>query len=317
MTVKSMGVVGAGQVGTTIAQVALMYGKDVVLEDLKQDIVQRARDSIDNSLQRGVDRGNLDQVKKTETMNKLKITTDVADLKDMDLVIEVATENLALKKTIFAELDKVCSPKTILTTNSSSLPITPIAAVTKRPEKCVHFHFWYPAHVMTYMELSRGYLTSDETWEVVKNLAKELGRKPIRIVKDYVGTTDSGLRMEPPDVGMGGLYWDLMLGRTTLQEIEDRPKGRSPEGFEQKLNTMETQDFVGLDTWLGIMEAQFGEYGFGGPPPLLRRMVEAGHLGQKTGIGFYDYSKSPRKAIMGEFSPYLVKFLAKEEEFIT
>jgi len=170
------------------------------------------------------------------------------------------------------------------------------------------------------MELSRGYLTDEETWEVVKNLAKELGRKPIRIVKDYEGTTDSGLRMEPPNVDLGGLwgslYWDLMLGRTTLQEIENWPKELTPEGIEQKLNTMEMQDFIGLDTWLGMMEVQFGAYGFGGPPPLLRRMVEAGHLGQKTGIGFYDYRESPRKAIMGKFSPWLVRFLDKEEEFV-
>jgi len=314
MEVKNVGVVGTGQVGTTIAQVFLMHGINLVMEDLSKDITERARATIDGSLQRRADKGEFDAAKRVEAMNRLKMTTDLSDLKNVDLVVEAATENLEVKKSIFAELDRVCSPKTILTTNSSSIPTTPIAAATKRPDRCAKFHFWYPATVMTYMEISRGYLTSDETWETVKKLAKELDRKPIKIVRDYQGTTDSYLQVAiPPEAGMNTIFWELMLGKTTLEEIEARPKGRTPEGFEQRLNSMEVIDFIGLDTWFGICEAHFHEYGIGYPAPLLRRMVEAGHLGQKTGIGLYDYSESPRKAIMGKFSPYLVKFLTKEE----
>ncbi|MBI2328301.1 MAG: 3-hydroxybutyryl-CoA dehydrogenase [Chloroflexi bacterium] len=319
MEVKSVGVVGTGQVGTTIAQVFLMYGLNLVMEDTSQGIIERARATIDGSLERRVARGELDAAKKAATINRLKMTTNLADLKGVDLVVEAAGENLELKKGIFAELDRVCSPKTILATNSSSIPVTSIAAATKRPDRCVKIHFWYPATVITYMEISRGYLTSDATWETTKKLAKQLGRDPIRIVKDYAGGTNSYLREKPPTGGGGGgvPFWDLMLGKTTLEEIEAQPKGQTVEGRPQVLNSMESMDFIGLDTMFGIAEVRFRDYGTGWPAPLHRRMVEAGHLGQKTGIGFYDYSKSPRKAIPGKFSPYLVKFLAKDEEFVT
>jgi len=314
MAIKNVGVVGTGQVGTTIAQVFLMYGMNLVMKDVSQSILDKARATIDGSLDRRVAKGDLTPAQKEETMNRLKMTTNVADFKNMDLVIEAASENIEVKKSIFAELDKACSAKTILATNSSSIPVTTMAAATKRPDKCVKIHFWYPATALTYMELARGYLTSDETWDTAKKLAKQLGRKPIRVVKDYAGGTDSYLRETAPS---GNIFWDLMLGKTTLGEIERRPRGQTPEGQPQVFNPMESQDFIGLDTMFGIAEVHFRDYGTGWPAPLQRRMVEAGHLGQKTGIGFYDYSESPRKAIPGKFSPYLVKFLDRSEQFVT
>jgi len=317
MEVKKVGIVGSGQVGTTIGTVWLQHGYTVVLRDVAEPILQKARATVEGSLERRITKGELTPAQKEETLKRLKTTTNPSDLKDVDLVVEAASENIALKKSIFAELDAVCDKKTVLTTNSSSIPITTIASATKRMDRCAKMHFWYPATALTYMEISRAYLTSDDTWETVKRLAKELGRKPIKVVGDYQGLGDQYLRMEMPP--RGGMFWELMMGKTTLQEIEAKPKGKTPEGREQLLNSMETQDFIGLDTMLGIAEAGVAEYGstYSYPCPLMRRMVEAGHLGQKTGIGFYDYSKSPRKAIMGEFSPYLLKFLTKDEEFVT
>ena len=143
-------------------------------------------------------------------MSRLKTTTNLADLKDMDWVVEAASENIELKKSIFAELDKVCSEKTVLTTNSSSIPVSTMAAVTKRQDKCAKMHFWYPATAMTYMELARGYLTSDEVWDTMKKLSLERGRKPRRIVKDYQGLGNEYLRWEMPRAG--GVFWALVFG---------------------------------------------------------------------------------------------------------
>ncbi len=315
MEVKKVGIVGSGQVGTTIGTVWLNYGRTVILRDVAEPILQKARATVEGSLERRVTRGDISPEQKEEILSRLTTTTDISDLKDVDLVVEAASENIALKKKIFAELDEACSEKTILATNSSSMPVTTMAAATKRPDRCVKIHFWYPATALTYMEISRGYLTSDETWETTKKLAKELGRKPIRIVKDYAGGTDSYLREEPPSEG--SMYWDLMLGKATLEEIEAKPRGQTGEGSTAVLNSLAQADFIGLDTMFGIAEVRHADYGTGWPAPLLRRMVEAGHLGQKTGIGFYDYSESPRKAIPGKFSPYLVTFLAKDEEYVT
>ncbi|MFC1943100.1 3-hydroxyacyl-CoA dehydrogenase family protein [Chloroflexota bacterium] len=318
MEVKEVGVVGAGQVGTPIATVLLLYGRAVVLRSRTESTLQKARVAIKDSLERRVARGDFTPAQKEEALNQLKTTTNVADLKDADLVVEAVAEDIDVKKSVFAELDAVCCQKTILTTTSSSIPITTVAAATKRPDRCAKMHFWYPATALIYMELARGYLTSDETWETVKTLAKQLGRKPIRIVRDYLGTSNSYLRhAPPPGETRESIFWDLMLGKATLEEIETYPKAKTPEGFEQRINVMERWDFVGLDTRLGQLQAEVREYGAGNIPPLLRRMVEAGHLGQKAGIGFYDYSESPMKAVLGKFSPYLVKFLAKDEEFVT
>ncbi|MBI3040983.1 MAG: hypothetical protein HYY80_04975 [Chloroflexi bacterium] len=318
MEVKRVGIVGGGQVGTPIVTVVLLSGRAAVLRSRSESTLRKARAGIEDSIDRRIARGGLTPAQKKEALSRLKTTTNVADLKDVDLVVEVVPEDIDVKKSVFAELDEICPPKTILTTTSSAIPITTLAAATKRQDRCVKMHFWYPATTLTYMEIARGYLTSDETWETVKTLSKQLGRKPIRIVKDYLGSSNAYLRrVPPPGETRESIFWDLMFGKTTLEEIEARPKGKTPEGFEQLLNVMETWDFVGLDTRLGQLEAEVREYGVAHIPPLLRRMVEAGHVGQKSSIGFYDYSASPRKAIMGKFSPYLVKFLAEDEEFVT
>ncbi|MBI4283442.1 MAG: 3-hydroxyacyl-CoA dehydrogenase family protein [Chloroflexi bacterium] len=319
MEVKGVGVVGAGQVGASIAAVLLMYGHPVVLRSRFEPTLQKARAGIEDSLARRIAKGGLTPAQKEKALKRLKTTPNLSDFKDVDLVVEVVAEDIDVKKNVFAELDAICSAKTILTTTSSSIPITTLAAATKRPERCVKMHFWYPATALTYLELARGYLTSDETWETVKALAKQLGRQPIRIVKDYHGSSNAYLQHMPPTgESPGSICWELMFGKTTLEKIETRPKGgKTPEGFEPVFNIMETLDFVGLDTILGYLEAEAREYGQSNIPPLLRRMVEAGHLGQQSGIGFYDYAESPRKAIMGRFSPYLVKFLAPDEELVT
>ncbi len=318
MEIKEVGVVGAGQVGTPIATVFLLYGRSVILRTRSEATLQKARVGIEASLDRRVAKGDLSPAQKEEALKRLKTTTNVSDLKDVQLVVEVVAEDIDVKRSVFAELDAICSQKTILTTSSSAIPITTIALATKRQDRCAKMHFWYPATAITYMEIARGYLTSDETWETVKTLCKETGRKPTNIVKDYLGTGTAFLRHVPSSgENRETIFWDLMTGKTTLEEIEALPKGTTPEGFEQLLNVMETWDFVGLDTRLGQLESEVREYGFASIPPLLRRMVEAGHVGQKAGIGFYDYSESPRKAIMGKFSPYLVKFLANDDEFIS
>ncbi len=312
MDVKTIGIVGAGQLGTGIARVCITSGFNVVARDISEAIVQRCYKEIDDGLGREVERGRLSAEDKAQMMKRLIPTTDISAMKNADLVIEAALESVPLKQRIFAELDQACPPHTILTTNSSSIPITKIATATKRPERCAKLHLWHPPQVLRYTEISRGYLTSDETWATVKAVARGLNREPLLVVQDYAGGTNAYQQIcERAKQFSSHWAWDLILGTKTPEDVEAMPTIAGEAGGG--LPPMASMDFIGIDTMVGIMEVEFEEYRLPqfAVPPLLRRMVEANHLGIKTGIGFYDYSESPRRAT--KLSPYLLKFLAREE----
>jgi 3-hydroxybutyryl-CoA dehydrogenase len=292
--------------------VCIASGFNAISRDVSEEILQRSYKEIDGGLNRDVERGRLTAEAKAEMMKRLTSTTDISLMRNADLVIEAANEDRALKQRIFAELDQVCPPHTILTTNSSSIPITTIASATKRPDRCAKLHLWHPPQVLTYTEISRGYLTSDETWQTVKDVARALGRKPVLVVQDYQGGTNFYINACKKAKQYSNHWaWDLMLGTKTPQDIEAMPAVAGEAGGG--LPPLASMDFIGIDTMVNIYDLAFEEYHLPqfATPPLLRRMVEAGHLGIKTGIGFYDYSQSGRRP--EKLSPYLLRFLEREE----
>ncbi len=310
--IKTIGVVGAGQMGTGIARVCASSGFDVVVRARSEEGVQRCHRDIEGGMARDMERGRMTAEDKAKTLKSLTVTTDLSAMRNVDFVIEAANEVLALKQSIFADLDRICPPHTVLTTCSSSIPITTIASATKRPHRCAKLHIWHPAVVLTYTEISRGYLTSDETWQTVKDVAKALKRNPLVVVQDYQGGTNSYLNTAKKAKEFSSHWaWDLMLGTKTPQEIEAMPAVAGEAGGG--LTPLASIDFIGIDTMVNIWDAGFEEYRHPSfaVAPLLRRMVEAGHLGIKTGIGFYDYSQSGRRAV--KLSHYLLRFLEREE----
>lgn len=284
MSVKSFGVIGAGQMGGGIAQVAAASGLDVVLMDVSQAALDHGIGLIDKNLSRNVEKGKLDAAEKAAIMGRIKGTTTMEGFKACDYVVEAATENENLKFKLFEQLDSICKPEAILGTNTSSIPIGRIAAKTKRPEKVIGMHFMNPVPVMKLVEVIRGIATSDETFKTTWDLCLKFGKTPAE-ASDFPGFIANRILMPMINEAVFALYQSV--GKK--EDIDTVMK----LGMNHPMGPLELADLIGLDTCLAIMETLYDGFKDSKyrPCPLLRKYVEAGWLGRKTGKGFYDYKK--------------------------
>ncbi|MEJ9210537.1 3-hydroxybutyryl-CoA dehydrogenase [Bacillus smithii] len=283
MDIKTVMVVGAGQMGSGIAQVCAQSGYQVIVNDIKEEFLDKGFAIISRNLARQAEKGKITKEESDQTLSRLRKSIDIRDASDVDLVIEAAVENMEVKKSIFAELDKYAPEHAILASNTSSLPITEIAAATKRPEKVIGMHFMNPVPVMRLVEIIRGLQTAEEVYQSIESMTKSLQKVPIE-VNDFPGFISNRVLMPMINEAIYALY----EGVATKEAIDEVMK----LGMNHPMGPLTLADFIGLDTCLYIMETL--HEGFGDdkyrPCPLLRKYVKAGWLGKKTGKGFYEYS---------------------------
>lgn len=283
--VRTLGIVGSGQMGGGIGQVAAQAGIVVILYDITQPIVNRALDSIHKGIVRLTERGKLSEDEQRAILGRLRGTANLNDLRDADLILEAAPEDYEIKKNIFQQLDQIARPDVILASNTSSISLTQLGAVTKRADKVIGMHFMNPPVVMQLVEIVRGLATADETLHVVDALAKKMGKTTI-LAKDYAGFIVNRILLPMINEAIYALY----EGVGGVADIDQGMK----LGTNQPMGPLALADLIGLDTCLAVLERL--HQGLGDdkyrPCPLLRNYVAAGYLGRKASKGFYDYGKA-------------------------
>jgi 3-hydroxybutyryl-CoA dehydrogenase len=282
MEIKKVMVVGAGQMGSGIAQVCAHAGFQVLLNDVKDEYLEKGIDTISKNLSRQVSKERMTEEEKTLILSRLEKSSSLKDAEQVDMVIEAAVENMEIKAKIFRELDQYAPSHAILASNTSSLPITEIAAATSRPEKVIGMHFMNPVPVMKLVEIIRGLATDDEVYQAVESMTDALKKVPVE-VNDFPGFVSNRILMPMINEAIYTLY----EGVATKEAIDEVMK----LGMNHPMGPLTLADFIGLDTCLYIMETLqdgFGEDKYR-PCPLLRKYVKAGWLGKKTGRGFYTY----------------------------
>ncbi|KOA18303.1 putative 3-hydroxybutyryl-CoA dehydrogenase [Clostridium homopropionicum DSM 5847] len=281
---KKVCVLGAGTMGAGIAQAFAVKGYEVLVRDIKDEFVQKGLNGINKNLSKLVEKGKMEEAKKEEILSKLSGTVDLNAAADCDLIVEAAVENMEIKKQIFAELDKICKPETILASNTSSLSITEVASATKRPDKVIGMHFFNPAPVMKLVEIIRGMATSQETYDAVKEMSLAIGKDPVEVA-EAPGFVVNKILIPMINEAVG----ILAEGVASAVDIDKAMM----LGANHPMGPLALGDLIGLDVCLAIMDVLYKETGDSKyrAHTLLRKYVRAGWLGRKSGQGFHNYAK--------------------------
>jgi 3-hydroxybutyryl-CoA dehydrogenase len=282
MEIKTIGVIGAGTMGNGIAQVAAEAGFDVIMRDIEDNFVHRGMSTINKNLGRAVDKGKKSKEEAEEVISRIRGTTNLEDLKNADLVIEAVIENMELKRELYKDLDRICLPDTVIASNTSGLSITEMASVTKRQDKVVGMHFFNPVPVMKLVEVIMGAATSKDTFQLIMDVARKMGKEPIAVNEAPLFVVN---RILVPMINEAAFV--LMEGVAGAEDID---KGMML-GANHPIGPLALADLVGIDVLLAVQDTLYAETGDSKyrACPLIRKMVRAGHLGRKSGRGFYKY----------------------------
>jgi 3-hydroxybutyryl-CoA dehydrogenase len=284
MKVKKIGIIGAGQMGHGIALVAAKAGYIVILRDIKDEFVKNGIKKIERFIDKSIEKGKMTELEKNKIISNISGTIKLEDLSDVDLIIEAIFENVDVKKDIFSKLDMICKKETYFASNTSTIPITDLASVTCRSEKFIGMHFMNPVPLMKLVEVIRGLRTSNETAELINEISENMGKIPVEI-NDGPGFVSN--RVLIPMINEA--IFCLMDGTGTAENIDNVMK----LGMNHPMGPLALADLIGLDVCLDIMNVLYNGFNDSKyrPCPLLKKMVQAGHLGRKTGQGFYNYKK--------------------------